>query len=381
MPEWAVVVLQVIAVVAGVALALFTLFSAITTVVLPRSESSVIARAEFIALSRIFRLIAHERRSFLSRDRVLAYYAPVGLILLPGVWVLMVIIAFTLIYWGTGLEPWREAFIVSGSSLLTLGFDRPPGLPHIVLSFVEAALGLGIVALMISYLPTFYSAFNRREALVGMLEARAGEPPSPSVWLARYHIIGLLPQIETEFSQWEAWFADIEESHTSNPALVFFRSPQPGRSWITAAGCILDTAAVVASTVDRPRSPQAQLLIRTGYLALRHIAEYFAIEYDPTPRPDDPISVTRGEFDLLLVELQAAGIPLKDDRDQAFRDWAGWRVNYDRVLIGLATLVVAPEARWSSDRRTELPHPRVRRRSPLATNSRPPSTTPRPPRP
>ena len=289
MREWAVVVLHVLAVVAGIALGLFTLFSAITTVVLPRSESSIVVRTEFVALSRVFGLIAHERRSYAARDRVLAYYAPVGLILLPGLWVLMIIIAFTLIYWGTGLEPLQEAFIVSGSSLLTLGFDRPPGLPHIVLSFVEAALGLGIVALMISYLPTFYNAFNRREALVGMLEARAGEPPSPSVWLARYHIIGLLPQIETELSQWEAWFADIEESHTSNPALVFFRSPQPGRSWITAAGCILDTAAVVASTLDRPRSPQAQLLIRTGYLALRHIADYFAIRVRPRAdarRPD-----------------------------------------------------------------------------------------------
>jgi hypothetical protein len=267
----------------------------------------------------------------------------------------------------------REAFIVSGSSLLTLGFDRPPGLPHVLLSFVEAALGLGIVALMISYLPTFYSAFNRREALVGMLEARAGDPPSANVWLARYHIIGLLPQIETEFAQWEAWFADIEESHTSNPALVFFRSPQPNRSWITAAGCILDTAAVVASTLDRPRSSQAQLLIRTGYLSLRHIADYFGIAYDPEPRPDDPISVTRREFDLLLVELQAADVPIKADRDQAFRDWAGWRVNYDRALIGLAQLVVAPPARWSSDRPGRLPPPRLRRRSPLAVSSRPPS--------
>jgi hypothetical protein len=381
MREWAVIVVHVLAVVAGVALGLFTLFSAITTVVLPRSESSIVVRAEFLALSRVFGLIAHDRRSYASRDRVLAYYAPIGLILLPGVWVLMIIVAFMLIYWGSGLEPLQEAFIVSGSSLLTLGFDRPPGLPHIVLSFVEAALGLGIVALMISYLPTFYNAFNRREAPVAMLEARAGEPPSPSVWLARYHIIGLLPQIETELSQWEAWFADIEESHTSNPALVFFRSPQPGRSWITAAGCILDTAAVVASTLDRPRSPQAQLLIRTGYLALRHIADYFGIPYDPDPMPDEPISVSRDEFEVLLRELEAAGIPLQADRDQAFRDWAGWRVNYDRALIGLATLVTAPEARWSSDRVSDLPRPRVRRLSPLATNARRPSTPPRPKQP
>jgi hypothetical protein len=213
-----------------------------------------------------------------------------------------------------------------------------------------------------------------------LLAPRAGDPPSADVWLARYHIIGLLPQIEPEFSQWEAWFADIEESHTSNPALVFFRSPQPTRNWVTAAGCILDTAAVVASTLDRPPSPQAQLLIRTGYLSLRHIADYFGIAYDPDPRPDAPISVSRREFDLLLVELDAAGVPVKPDRNQAFEDWAGWRVNYDRALVGLAGLVTAPEARWSSDRAVDLPRPRLRRRSPLATSARSPSRT-RPPTP
>jgi hypothetical protein len=359
------VVLQALAVVAGVALLLFTLFSAITTVVLPRSESSLLVRAEFIWLGRLFTVFAGRRSPYVRRDRILAYYAPIALLLLPGIWAALILIAFTFIYWGTGLDPFREAFIVSGSALLTLGFDRPPGLLHITLTFAEALLGLGIVALVITYLPTFYSAFSRREALVGLMEARAGDPPTPGVWLARYHVIGLLPRIEAEFTQWEAWFADVEESHTSNPALVFFRSPRPTQNWVTAAGCILDTAAVVASTLDRPRSPEAQLLIRTGYLALRRVADYFGILYDADPRPDADISVTRREFDHLLIELEAAGIPLRADRDQAWRDWAGWRVNYDTVLVRLAALVTAPPARWSSDRVIEPHRPRIRRRSPL----------------
>ncbi len=360
------VVLQVVAVVAGVALVVFVLFSALKTVVLPRAESSSLVRAEWVALIRVFDLVAHERRSYASRDRILAFYAPVALLLLPGIWVALIIIAYTLIYWGTGLDPFREAFIVSGSSMLTLGFDRPPGLGHIVLCFTEATIGLGIVALMISYLPSLYGAFNRREVLVGMLEARAGSPPTVGAWLARYHIIGLLPSIEADFALWETWFADLEESHTSNPALVFFRSPQPDRNWLTAAGCVLDTAAVVASTIDRPPSARAQILIRTGYVSLRRIATYFGIEHDSDPRPDDPISVTRREYDLLLVELRAADVPLKRNLDQAWRDWAGWRVNYDRVLVALAGLVVSPSARWSSDR-AQVEHftPRVHRPSPL----------------
>jgi hypothetical protein len=357
--------LRVIAIAAGVALVVFTLASALKTVVLPRAESSIVVRAEWIALWWIFRHIAHERRSYRSRDRILAFYAPVALLLLPGIWVALIILAYTLIYWGTGLDPLREAFIVSGSSMLTLGFDRPPGLGHIVLAFTEATLGLGIVALMISYLPSLYSAFNRREVLVAMLESRAGSPPTVGAWLARYHIIGLLPNIEADFSLWETWFADLEESHTSNPSLVFFRSPQPDRNWLVAAGCVLDTAAVVASTIDRPPSAKAQILIRTGYVALRRIATYFGIEFDSDPAPDAPISVTRREFDLLLVELRAADVPLKRDLDQAWRDWAGWRVNYDRVLVALAAVVTAPTARWSSDRVVERPSLRVHRPSPL----------------
>jgi hypothetical protein len=358
-------VLRVLAVAAGIALVVFTLFSALKTVVLPRAESSILVRAEWIVLAWTFRLVAHERRSYQARDRILAFYAPIALLILPGLWVALIIIGYTLIYWGTGLDPLREAFIVSGSSMLTLGFDRPGDLPHIVLAFTEATLGLGIVALMISYLPSLYSAFNRREVLVAMLESRAGSPPTVGAWLARYHIIGLLPNIEADFSLWETWFADLEEGHTSNPSLVFFRSPQPDRNWIVAAGCVLDTAAVVASTIDRPPSAKAQILIRTGYVSLRRIATYFGIEHDADPRPDDPITVTRREFDLLLVELRAADIPLKRDLDQAWRDWAGWRVNYDRVLVALAALVVAPTARWSSDRDAERPSLRVHRPSPL----------------
>ena len=92
------------------------------------------------------------------------------------------------------------------------------------------------------------------------------------------------------------------------------------------------------------------ILFRTGFLCLRRIADLYSIAYDPDPSPGDPISVTRAEFDVLCVELQAAGVPLVPDLDQAWLDFAGWRVNYDRVLIQMCTLVMAPSATWSSDR-------------------------------
>jgi hypothetical protein len=131
---------------------------------------------------------------------------------------------------------------------------------------------------------------------------------------------------------------------------VFFRSPQPEHSWITAAGSILDCASLRLSVIERPFDADAAYCIRAGYLALQRIAAFFRIPFDPTPQPTDVISVTRDEFDDACDELARQGLPLKDDRDQAWRDWAGWRVNYDRPLVALAGLTMAPFAPWSSDR-------------------------------
>ena len=88
--------------------------------------------------------------------------------------------------------------------------------------------------------------------------------------------------------------------------------------------------------MDIPYEPSAALSIRAGFLALRRIANYFDIPNPQNPQyPADPISVTREEFDEVLTKLAEAGLPIKADREQAWKDFAGWRVNYDRVLLVL----------------------------------------------
>jgi hypothetical protein len=360
-----VIVAQVFAVVAGVTLVLWTLASAIRTVVVPRALIPTLTRFHFVGLRKVFSLFARPSRSFERRDTALSLYAPIALVTLPALWVVMVLIGFTSIFWGTDVRPVTEAFATSGSSLFTLGFIRPRGTPRIVLEFVEAGIGLGLISLMISYLPTIYGAFSRREALVGMLEVRAGLPPSPTELLTRYTRIGWLERIDVDvFERWERWFVEVEESHTSQPSLVFFRSPHPERSWITAAGCVLDTGAIVASTLDLPHNASCDIMIRSGYLCLRRIADAFQITYDPDPGPMDATTISRREYDLLCAELRALDVPLKSDLDQAWRDFNGWRVNYDQVLVRLCALTTAPPAKWSSDRvdQIEIPPLRFRRR-------------------
>jgi hypothetical protein len=334
---------------AGAVCVVLTALSAALTVAVPRGTPVMITRWVFVGMGVVFSLLSR-RRDPRRQDRIMALYAPLSLLTLPAVWLVLVLAGYAALFWAVGVRPWQSAFLESGSSLLTLGFRVPDGVTTGILVFSEAALGLGLLALLISFLPSIYGSYSRREVMVTALETQAGSPPWAAVFLERFARIGGLEELESYWLEWSRWFADIEETHTSTPSLVYFRSPQPDRSWVTAAGAVLDAAALLLSTVDIPRQPAAALCIRAGYLALQRIGDFYVMPYNPDPRPDDPISVSRAEYDAACERLIAAGARLKSDRDQSWRDFAGWRVNYDAVLLQFASLCVSPAAPWSADR-------------------------------
>jgi len=349
----------------GAALALATLGSAIRTVVVPRGEQVFITRTLFIFLRWSFGFVAGKRGSWEAHERVKARMAPFGLIMLPVIWAVSVIISMSLTFWALDDWSYGAALALSGSSLTTLGFRSADGGAQLAFAVTEGLIGLGLVGLMISFLPTIYSSFSKRELAVAKLHIRAskaGQQASPEVLLTRIHFVDGLDQMRQLWSEWEDWFVDIEESHASFPMLVFFRSPVPERSWISGAGLALDTASLYISVLDLPRAPRAELMIHTGTLALRRIAHFFGFDYDSDPCADDPISIERGEFLEVYETLKEVGLPVRSDVDSAWRDFAGWRVNYDQPLLQLASFVDAPPALWSSDRSVAYRRPTVIRR-------------------
>jgi hypothetical protein len=362
-----VTVARALAFVAGATIVLATLASAVKTVVVPRAEPVLLSRWVFVLLRRPFDTLVRRAATWEAADRIMSRFAPFALLTLPLVWVAAVLLGFMPIYWALGVDWLLDAFEESGSSLLTLGFAVDHHAPVLAAMFVEATIGLGLVAMLISFLPTIYQQFSRREVLVSRLDVLAGTPPTPVALFRRANLIGWIQELDDFWLEWERWFTEVEESHTSYLSLPFFRSPHPGRSWITAAGAVLDSASIRASAIDLPPSWQAQLCLRAGYLALRHIAEPYGIRYDPDPAPTDPISITRDEFDQVLAQLVDLGVPVRPDHDQAWRDFAGWRVNYDAVLLPLSGLVMAPFSPWSSDRginyRVRLVRTHARRRT------------------
>ena len=238
---------RVLAIIVGVGLVGWVLDAAIRNFMLPRSSRVRLTGWVAKAVAWPLHKVASPRRSYRFRDRVLAMRSPLTLLAFQATWLFVVFVGFALIFWGVAGIGWREAIRESGSALFTIGFATPEGGVPLFLVFTEAIIGLTLMALLISYLPTIYQAFSRREATVALLELRAGTPPTAACLLGWLNHDGSVQNDDQQWAAWEQWFVEIEESHTSLPILSFFRSPQPGRSWVTAADLILDAAAVIIS--------------------------------------------------------------------------------------------------------------------------------------
>jgi hypothetical protein len=250
----------------------------------------------------------------------------------------------------------------AGSALCTLGYLAPRAGPVAALDSLAALSGLGAVALQIGYLPTLYAAFNRREALVTLLDSRAGAPSWGPELLARTHYglgtgASAVSELPGLFEEWERWSADVSESHTTYLTLINFRSPRPLSSWVTAQLAVLDAAALYLSLVpDAPGAISARLCLRGGFTCLVAIARArgFAIPYEADPN-NGGISLTYEEFIDALDRLASVGFPLKRSNEEAWLDFVGWRVNYEAAAYAIARAVDAPPALWSGPRRHPIP--------------------------
>jgi hypothetical protein len=346
----------------GVLLIVVASWSVIGTVIVPRRIRSRLARAVAVTVNRAFHFVADGFDSYEPRDRILAAQAPIQLILQIVVWLAVYELGFAFLLWPTmrtgGLA---GAFALAGSSLCTLGYLAPQSGGSSGLSDIAALVGLGTVALQIGYLPTLYAAFNRREALVTLLDSRAGVPSWGPELLARTHYglgsgVSAMGQLPELFEDWERWSADVSESHATYIPLTNFRSPRPLSSWLTAQLAVLDAAALYLSLLpDAPGAVSARLCLRGGFTCLGTIARARGAPIPEEADPNDGISLTYEEFVDAIDRLASVDFPLERSNEEAWLDFVGWRVNYEAAAYAIARRIDAPPALWSGPRRHPIP--------------------------
>jgi hypothetical protein len=336
----------------GVSLVAIVLWEAFETIILPRR---VTRRVRVVAVLYILtwqpwaalaRRVGNNRR----REKLLAFFGPLSLIFILAIWAFGLVLGFAFIHYSAGTTVgsttvqgiWADLYY-SGTTFFTLGLGdlSPSTRMGQVATVFEAGVGLGYVAMVISYLPVLYQAFSRREVNISMLDARAGTPPTAGELLRRHREAGDLQSLNDLLREWEKCSADLLESHLSYPVLCYFRSQHDNQSWLAALTTILDTCALVMVGVDGMPKWQAQLTFKMTRHAIVDLTQVF----DTSPVKDGVERLTAEQLAHLRTVLGQCGLALRNEPgDDA--TLAELRGMYEPYLEVLSTHLLMPLPGW-----------------------------------
>jgi hypothetical protein len=335
--------MRIIGVLIGLGLILLILVDCFEGILQPRRVTHRFryARAFYRFTWMIWRTVALRIKSNKWREGFLSVFAPLVLIILLTTWVVGLIIGFALLHWGLNSPvhtpdtavSFLTYLYLSGTTFFTLGYGdvTPAATSGRALAVIESGLGFGFLAVVIGYLPAIWQAFSRREAVISLLDARAGSPPSAGQFLVRVGRAGDLKVIDGALVEWEHWAAELLESHLSFPALSFYRSQHDNQSWLATLTTILDTCAILMSAIKHRDVYQARLT----FAMARHAAVDLALVLRTPPIPCDPPRVTEAELNLLWQSLNAGGLDLNaaPEANVKFMELKGM---YEPFVNGLA---------------------------------------------
>ncbi|MGD0108597.1 MAG: potassium channel family protein [Rhodopila sp.] len=231
---------------------------------------------------------------------------------------------------------------MSGVTFFTLGYGDV--VPHSgaarALSVIEAGTGIGLIAVVIGYLPVLYQLFSPREAHVIQLDTRAGSPPTATTMLSR-HAEGL-GKLDDLLREWEIWGSELLESHLSYPMLVYYRSQHDNQSWLAALTAVMDTCALTLVGVDDLHPLQARMTFAMARQVVVEIARSFRISPSRYTGGD---RLPHEEYSRLVAILLQAGIKWNESV-HVEETLAALRATYEPLLDGLASALLLPLPTW-----------------------------------
>lgn len=275
--------MSIIAAGLGIVFIIIVLWDAFETVVLPRrvTRKLRLTRLFYRYTWRLWSALAHSVLSGKRLENSLSFYGPLSLPFLLGVWASILVIGFAFLYWAPGnaiktpegAVSFAACIYFSGTTFFTLGLgDVVPGaLFARLLIVLEAGMGFGFLAMVISYLPALNQSFSIREVSISLLDARAGSPPTVAE-IIRRNIWNGGEELRQLLHEWERWSAELLESHLSFPVLVYFRSQHDNQSWLGAITSILDTSAFAIVNMEGACQRQAQLTFAIARHAIVDLA-------------------------------------------------------------------------------------------------------------
>ena len=359
--------LRFLSLVAGIGLFWAAAAGVVSTMLVPRTSRQWMSRWVADALNGIFASLASRAGSYAKVDRILASQGPAAVLFFLGVFLLIFMAAFGLIFHGLGTPSPLKAFFESGSGLSTLGILDVSKPWHVVVMVASAFTGTIVVAIFIGFLMTLYAAYSAREAFMGKLALAIGEPAWGPEFLVRLKRLGTTIE-DSGIPSWIDWLCTMRVNQYIYPILNHFRSPFPHRHWVATLLALCDAAAIRLANSEEPRNlylvrlvaegsetfhllrdselsrihRQADAPSMTSWRLERSILDGPA---DSTSIPDPGIS--RQEWDWAMEFLEANGVETNPDRAAAWQNFCQLRSLYAAPATFLAEYLHVVPAPWT----------------------------------
>jgi len=329
-----------------------TLWDAFETIILPRrvTRSLRFVRLFYRVTWTIWLSIARRIRGTKLRERSLSYYGPLSLLGLFATWMLILIVVFAMLQFAAGSSvnvsgeapSFKTDLYMSGTTFFTLGLGdvTPRTSLARVITVGEAGTGFGLLAIVISYLPTLYGAFSQRELNISLLDARAGSPPTAAELLRRHAHLSGSDMLTQYLRDWEIWSAQLMESHLSYPVLCYFRSQHDNQSWLAAFTAVLDVSALLVAYGTGSTKWQARLTFAISRHAIADLSQVLRVRPIP-PDPDRLPAADLPHVRKLLLEFGAANFT--ESGDLKLKELRGM---YEPYLNGLSRRLLMPLPSW-----------------------------------
>ena len=407
-------VVRVMPFVLGLAIIGFTFSSVVRTMVIPRDRVSSLYAVIIRSNDVVFRLLMRIRRSFATRDRVLAWSGVMGIILALVVWLGSFLLGYGLMIFGVSEGGFIDSLLQAGSGLFTLGVMGQPTGSITAVDFLAAMTGPVVIALLIGFLPTLYSSYLSREDQVLVSAALTGAPAWGPEMLCRAHLINGADNLPTIYRDWIEWTAQVRLTQSLYPALNRFRSPVESRNWLISLVATMDSAALrLAVRKEEPEVPTVALLEQGAQTILSLYATEVEIKqalpfrrwrrrlevtlsifglsakHDSSTKtftgPSAGLTpqtvavakalsidnlrgrvadtkgvfdeyatqlstITREEFDRAIDLMKRAGMPIERDLDEAFDIFRHERGRYESATYHLAQILYVVRAPWTGER-------------------------------
>ncbi|HEX8686544.1 MAG TPA: potassium channel family protein, partial [Pyrinomonadaceae bacterium] len=248
-------------------------------------------------------------------------------------------------------EPgWVDAVYFSGVTLTTVGYGDvvPREAPLRFLALFEAASGLVVISLAITYMLTVYTALERKRAVALSLYHQAGEGADVAGLIAHHFVEGRFYGLRDALRTVMRDLQGLLESHIDHPVIHYFHPVEVYKSTPRVLFLLLETCTVIRAVLDREQNQDLRNYpeVRTLEAGVRHVLGQLVDSLDlerrgrrrrPTEHEAEEDSRRwRRRYEQTVARLRESGISTRDGVEQGWEEYRAQREEWESKLRRLA---------------------------------------------